>query len=229
MKIRLIFLVIFSCWSAYSDAQRVGIGTAAPQSLLHLYGTDELLRLQGSTPWIGFMNYSDVNYRGFLYYPDTALVMGSRSGTNMRLVLAPNNTALLHATANQRIGIGVAAPAEKLDVAGNLRLDGMLKFAGTSPAAFSLTLSSGLRYSGTNPLVPDPASGLYILIDHPLCNNDPNALLLVTSVDMVPGTATPLMRLYYEPANGFWFLRLSLGFLTNGQNKWNILITKNTL
>lgn len=228
MVSRIFFLIFIVSVQVNMAAQNVGIGTAAPLAKLHLYGSDELLRLQGATPWIGFMNYTDATYRGFIYYPDTSLVIGSRSGSNMRLILAPDNTALLHATADQRIGIGTSAPAEKLDVAGNIRTNGLLKFGGAAPAAFTINLTAGLRYSSTNPLIPDPSTGLYILINHPLCNNDPDALLLVTSVDVVTTTATPQMRVYYEPANGYWFLRQAVGFLTNGQNKWNVLITKNT-
>jgi hypothetical protein len=225
MKKIVLLLCTVSSYFILS-AQNVGIGTPTPLSTLHVKGEGEVLRLQGSFPWLGIMNNSDATYRGFLYYPDTSLVLGSIAGSNMRIILAPDNNALLHATADQRIGIGTSAPNEKLDVAGNIKLNGVLKFSGTTPAAFNITLTPGIRYSTTNPLTPDPSTGLFILIDHPLCNNDPNALLFVTSVDFVAGIASPLMRLTYEPANGYWFLRLSLGFFSNNQNRWNILITK---
>lgn len=139
-------------------------------------------------------------------------------------LLCVNSAFFLQA---QNVGVGTPAPTEKLDVAGNVKVNGILKFSGASPAAFKITLAPGMRYSSTNPLTADPSSGLFVMIDHPLCNNDPDALLLVTSVDFVTGVTTPLMRITYEPANGYWFLRLSLGFLTNNQNRWNILITKN--
>jgi hypothetical protein len=129
-KLILVFLTIPI--NIFVNAQNVGIGTAAPSRLLHINGSNEILRIQGSTPWIGFMNNSDADYKGFLYYPDTALVMGSASGSNQPLVLAPNNTGLLYANAQQRVGIGTAAPAEKLDVNGNVNVQGNLKVNGNA-------------------------------------------------------------------------------------------------
>lgn len=116
-------------------AQNVGIGTTNPLKPLHINGSGEVLRIQGSFPWVGFMNNSDPDYGGFLYYPDTSLVMGSRFGTNLPLIIAPNNLGLLYATASQNIGIGNAAPAEKLDVNGNINVTGTIKANGTDGTA----------------------------------------------------------------------------------------------
>jgi hypothetical protein len=125
------------------QAQNVGIGTTAPNRLLHLKGTAELLRIQGNTPWIGFMNNTDPDYGGFLYYPDTSLVMGSRFGTNLPLVIAPNNNGLLFATASQRVGIGNPAPSEKLDVAGNINVTGTIKANGVDGTANQVLMKNG--------------------------------------------------------------------------------------
>jgi len=133
------------CIPFLSYSQNIGIGTTTPQKLLHLKGTGEVLRIQGSFPWIGFMNDANSDYGGFLYYPDTSLVMGSRAGTNLPLILAPNNNGLLFATSNQRIGIGAPTPIEKLDVNGNINVSGTIKANGTdgSPGQVLMKNSSG--------------------------------------------------------------------------------------
>jgi hypothetical protein len=135
-----ILLVVLSV-----AAQNVGIGTTTPSRLLHIKGNSEVLRVQGSFPWIGFMNNTDADYGGFLYYPDTSLVMGSRFGTNQPLILAPNNNGLLFATAAQRVGIGNPAPAEKLDVTGNINVTGTIKANGVdgNPNQVLMKNSSG--------------------------------------------------------------------------------------
>jgi hypothetical protein len=145
MKRTLVaFYLVFNYYSLYS--QNVGIGTPSPVTPLHISGNSELLRLQGSFPWLGFMNNTDPTYAGFIYYPDTSLVMGSRSGTNKPLVLAPNNIGLLFATSAQRIGIGNGAPTEKLDVNGNINVTGTIKANGMDGNAGQILMKNS---SGT--------------------------------------------------------------------------------
>ena len=129
-KIILLFVMLNTV--KHLTAQNVGIGTLTPQTPLHILGTNELLRIQGYQPWIGFMNNNDLNYKGFIYYPDTSLVLGSAIGSNLPLIIAPNNIGLLHATSNQRIGIGIPNPTEKLDVNGNVNVNGNVKVNGVS-------------------------------------------------------------------------------------------------
>ena len=129
-KIILLFVMLNAM--QHLTAQNVGIGTLTPQKRLHISGTNELLRIQGNQPWIGFMNNSDLDYKGFIYYPDTSLVLGSANNSNLPLIIAPNNIGLLHATSSQRIGIGVPNPTEKLDVNGNVNVQGNVKLNGVS-------------------------------------------------------------------------------------------------
>jgi hypothetical protein len=121
-KIGLFLITWILSIKNITNAQNIGIGTSAPEKPLHLRGNGELLRIQGSFPWIGFMKNTDTEYGGFMYFPDTSLVMGSRAGTNLPLVIAPNNNGLMFATASQRVGIGVPSPTEKLDVDGSINL-----------------------------------------------------------------------------------------------------------
>lgn len=130
-----IFILLFLSFPVIIFSQNVGIGTTAPDKLLHIKGDNEVLRIQGSFPWIGFMNHSDVNYRGFVFYPDTSLVLGTTAGTDLPLILAPNNLGLLYATADKRIGIGSPTPTEKLDVNGNINVTGTIKANGADGTA----------------------------------------------------------------------------------------------
>jgi hypothetical protein len=127
-----IFVIVSAClfWATVSISQNVGIGTATPQRLLHLKGDNEVLKIQGNYPWIGFTNNTDdsVTYDGFVYFPDTSLVLGSRFGTNMPVILAPNNVGLLYATASNNVGIGIASPSAKLHINGPVKLEGFNAF-----------------------------------------------------------------------------------------------------
>jgi hypothetical protein len=132
---KAVLLAVIAFVTKSSMAQNVGIGTTSPQRQLHLNGTAELLRIQGSQPWIGFLSSAETDYGGFVYYPDTSLVLGSRAGTNKPVVLAPNNGGLLWASPlnSGRVGIGVAAPSDKLHISSAVSGEG-LRITAPSPA-----------------------------------------------------------------------------------------------
>jgi hypothetical protein len=154
-KIFFVFLVSFFVSNTYS--QNVGIGTTAPQQKLHIVGSNEILRLQGNTPFVGFMNNSDASYKGFLYYPDTSLVFGTASSSNIPLVIAPNNTGLLYATAQQRVGIGTTNPAAKLHIDGTNNTNEVLRLdAEVSPFMSFFQSGAYKAYAGINNNGLDP-------------------------------------------------------------------------
>jgi len=135
-KVFLLFLCLFL--SHIINAQNVGIGTTKPLTPLHIKANAEALRIQGFSPWIGFTdNTADsVTYDGFVYFPDTSLVLGSRAGTNMPVILAPNNAAVLYVTSASNVGIGTPTPTQALDVNGSVRI------RGGNPAAGSVLVST---------------------------------------------------------------------------------------
>ena len=124
-KFLLFFCTLFLL-STSINAQNVGIGTNKPLVPLHIKASDEALRIQGTYPWIGFTdNTADsTTYDGFLYFPDTSMVLGSRAGTNMPIILAPNNTGVVYVTSANNVGISTASPTQKLDVNGTVRIRG---------------------------------------------------------------------------------------------------------
>jgi archaellum component FlaG (FlaF/FlaG flagellin family) len=124
-KSLLFYFILFISVSS-AIAQNVGIGTTKPLVPLHIRASDEALRIQGSYPWIGFTDNSadSITYDGFLYFPDTSMVLGSRIGTNMPIILAPNNTGVVYVTSASNVGIGIASPTQKLDVNSTVRIRG---------------------------------------------------------------------------------------------------------
>ena len=111
---------------------------------------------------------------------------------------------------NGNIGIKNTNPQATLDVGGSIR------FSGANPAAFTLKLKGNMMYNGTGPSAQiDSVQGIFVKIDHPVCNNDPNAILIVT-----PGLGKS-MRVLYSPLDGFWYMTRVFPYRimgTQGQN-----------
>jgi hypothetical protein len=119
------------------------------------------------------------------------------------------------------VGINNINPAARLDVAGKIKataqygddaaleLSGAIKVSGTNKAAFVLTATAG-----------DIASnGHKLIIDHPLSNNDPNAILFVTGRNIQDFTMN------YDPGIGKWYLytdqKKSEGYYDIRYKDWN--------
>ena len=79
---------------------------------------------------------------------------------------------------------GRARVTKSLTVDGNFVLGGLFRVPGaginTSTAAFVHQVTASSRFETRDPNASDPNVG-YSRIDHPLCNNDPNAILIVTA------------------------------------------------
>jgi len=76
--------------------QNVGIGTTTPLKPLHIKANSEAIRIQGNAPWIGLTNNTadSTTYDGFVYFPDTSMVLGTRNGTNKSVILAPYHESI---------------------------------------------------------------------------------------------------------------------------------------
>jgi len=110
---------------------------------------------------------------------------GGASNLQERLTIANNGN----------IGIKNTNPQAAVDIGGNIR------FSGANPAAFRITLKGTMMFNGTGPSAAiDSSNGDYVRIDHPMCNNDPNAMLVVSPV------TGKSMRVIYDNSNGYWYL-----------------------
>ena len=112
----------------------VGIGTYSPLSLLHVNGAGAAIRLsdQGTGGSTLLLNSKFSNTAGLAGVQATGA-----------LVLAPNNAEAIRLTTAGNVGIGVSSPAQKLDVAGIVRNQGV-QISNLTGAALLGTDGNGL-------------------------------------------------------------------------------------
>jgi hypothetical protein len=205
----------------------VGVGTPMPNVKLHtVSNTQDLLQLENTTTLNSGQNtrmlYKTGNYyTGGIGTTGTS-VAGARMSFFSGVAIAPGSLSermsILH---GGNVGINNINPAARLDVAGKIKataqygddaaleLSGAIKVSGTNKAAFVLTATAG-----------DIASnGHKLIIDHPLSNNDPNAILFVTGRNIQDFTMN------YDPGIGKWYLytdqKKSEGYYDIRYKDWN--------
>ncbi len=96
------------------SSQRVGIGTTAPSSILHLYANDPTITLDDSGTAATIKNAS-----GNIYY--------NTSSVNRDHIFQGAGTEKIRLTGDGLLGIGTSSPSEKLQVEGNIRASGDYK------------------------------------------------------------------------------------------------------
>lgn len=102
----------------FDNGTSVGIGTATPNAStrLHLTKNSEVLRLDGSAPYLSFYNGAD--YNGYLWHNNTDMYLANRSsGGGLRLYT--ENIARMMIDSNGYVGIGTTAPSSRLDLRSN--------------------------------------------------------------------------------------------------------------
>lgn len=125
-----------------------------------------------------------------------------------------------------RLGIGTTTPVSKLDVKGKTTIT---QQAGENAA---LDINGGIRVSGANPaaFTVTVESSDYVWLDHPDCNNNPQAFILVTPVrhtqadPIVKGTYT----LEYWAQYGKWYLLPYGYYMANVAQDVNVKLCNNT-
>jgi hypothetical protein len=129
------YLVKFTAQNAggnsavFEQNNNIGIGLINPNVKLHVKGTNEILRLDGINPTIGFNDPSSVNnYSGYLNQaPNGIFSLGTRAGTQAPIVLSPNAAPAItvYPSGNVVIGNGpTSLNGPKLDVEGSIRIQG---------------------------------------------------------------------------------------------------------
>jgi hypothetical protein len=107
-------------------------------------------------------------------------------------------------------GTGGAGVLAKSDQGTALLVEGSIGVRGTRPAAFVHTANAG-NISGAN-----------TIIDNPLTNDDPNAILIITLV----GNLNAPIGVFYDDPGGRWRIsRTDGGAMPNG-TKFNVLVIK---
>jgi len=140
MKTICLIISLFSGFNLYS--QNVGIGVTTPSAPLHLKSNNqEILRLDGTAPYISF--YNGTSYKGYLWHNGTNMVLGS--STDDPIIISANyNSFPAYFTSNGRLGLGFSLPSERLHVNGNINLSGLLKINGNGGTAGQVLTSNGL-------------------------------------------------------------------------------------
>ena len=200
-------------------AGNVGIGTAPGSVALTLNSTTgSLLTLRNSNP-LNTGITSSIFFGGSNYTTGIIQTVGN-STSNARMSFFTgysfsggpvNLQERLTIANNGNVGVKNSDPQATLDVGGSIR------FSGANPAAFRLTLRGIMMYNDPVALSIDSVNGKWVILDHPMCNNDPNAIILVTPV----GFNGKVMRVEYFANSGKWFMKDAIGFTVNGLSAGN--------
>ena len=140
--------------SLFQSGPYLGQGTTAPKDALHVAFTDA----GGAITGYAVQNLSAAGYSGMLFYDQNGALVQFQGFGNTTHEYRINNIASggtinfligssskLKVATNGNIGLGVASPASKLDVAGDINLTGTLNQGGvTVLRTSSVSASTGL-------------------------------------------------------------------------------------
>ncbi len=172
-----------------TNSGNVGIGLQMPTYPFHLKNNG-----------MGFAQESTTGGAvvGFYTSGSSAYV---QTHNNVPLYFATNNgSAQMALMTTGRLGIGTLTPVSKLEVKGKttltpqigddatLELNGTLKVSGNSPAAFVVTATEPNK----------------IIIDHPMTNGNPDAIILITGRYDLAGYPAGYNQVRYDEALQKW-------------------------
>ena len=91
----------------------VGIGTIAPAAPLHIDGTNEALRIDGTNRWISW--YDGGTYKGYLYHTGNNMTLSNQLAGYLRF--RTNSAIRMTIDAAGEVGIGTTNPEAQLHIA----------------------------------------------------------------------------------------------------------------
>ena len=123
-------------------AQNVGIGTATPQTRLHVHGAGGVM--EGIRVTSTGANGPTVNFYAGTAAPNAGHIsFGDNTGWKFHITRASDGANLVTVQDNGNVGIGTVAPTEKLQVEGNIQFSGALMPGGDAGTTGQVLVSQG--------------------------------------------------------------------------------------
>ena len=123
-------------------AQNVGIGTATPQTRLHVHGAGGVM--EGIRVTSTGANGPMVNFYAGTAAPNAGHIsFGDNTGWKFHITRASDGANLVTVQDNGNVGIGTVAPTEKLQVEGNIQFSGALMPGGDAGTTGQVLVSQG--------------------------------------------------------------------------------------
>jgi hypothetical protein len=170
-------------------AGNVGIGTSSPDRMLHIFGTEPVIRLEDSEAEGKYVLISANNDVGSLY-----LSADHGAGGTGAMIILVNGSERMRVTNDGRVGIGTSSPSYELDVYDD------------SAAAWARIQSGASNNAGINLTNTDREWLLYTLSGGKLYIRDvtagANRLAIDTSGNVGIGTTSPNGMLHVKPGTG---------------------------
>lgn len=118
----------------------IGINNNNPSANFHVTSTlGEAMRIQAPSAYLSF--YDNANYTGYLQSSSNVMALASQG--NNRLGLVTNFTERVTVLPNGNVGIGKTNPNFKLDVEGNMNINGVVNLNNSPGASGNMLVSKG--------------------------------------------------------------------------------------
>ena len=142
----LLFLMGVFSLTKHSHSQNVGIGTSSPTGKLQVnhrsnVPTPGLLMLDSTGSRSGNIRFRNIN--ATKYIEIWGFSGNNFSSADQYLDIESDSAVIATFRGNGRVGINNIAPAERLDVNGNINLTGVLKVNGSAGSAGQVLTSNG--------------------------------------------------------------------------------------